>query len=69
MDDETAEIATQYARGRGVSLSKAISELIQLGGRPRSIIKYVDGFPVLDLPRRKEPLTSERVKELENEGW
>ena len=69
MDDETAEIATQYARGRGVSLSKAISELIQMGARPQPRIKYVDGFPMLDLPRRKEPLTTERVKELENEGW
>ena len=69
MDDETAELATQYARGRGVSLSKAISELIQRGARPGARIKYVNGWPVLDLPRRKDPLTSERVKELEDEGW
>ena len=69
MDEETAKIATEYARGRGVSLSKAISELIQRGTRPRARIKYVDGWPVLDLPKRGEPLTSERVKELENEGW
>lgn len=69
LDDETAEIATQYARGRGVSLSKAITELIQRGTRTRPRIKYVDGWPVLDLPKRKEPLTTERVKELENEGW
>ena len=69
MDNETAEIATQYARGRGVSLSKAVSELIQRGARPRARIKYVKGWPVLDLPRRKEPLTTERVKELEDEGW
>ncbi|MGC2108679.1 MAG: DUF6364 family protein [Candidatus Korobacteraceae bacterium] len=68
MDEETAEIATQYARSRGVSLSKAISELIQRGTRPRARIKYVDGWPVLDLPKRTEPLTSERVKELE-EDW
>ena len=69
LDDETAKIATQYARGRGVSLSKAITELIQRGTRTRPRIKYVDGWPVLDLPKRKEPLTTERVKELENEGW
>jgi uncharacterized protein DUF6364 len=68
LDDETAEVATQYARGRGVSLSKAISELIQQGARRRPRIKYVDGWPVLDLPKRKEPLTTERVKELE-EDW
>lgn len=69
MDDETVELATEYARGRGVSLSRAISELIRRGAHPRPRIKYVDRWPVLDLPKRKEPLTTERVKELEEEGW
>lgn len=69
MDDDTAEMAAQYARSRGVSLSKAISELIQSAVHPRPRIKYVDGWPVLDLPKRKEPLTTERVKELEDESW
>lgn len=69
MDEETAKIATEYARGRGVSLSKAISELIQRGTRPRPRIKYVDGWPMLDLPKPKRLLTTERVKELENESW
>ena len=69
LDDETAEVATQYARGRGVSLSKAISELIQRGTRTRPRIKYVDGWPMLDLPKPKRLLTTERVKQLEDEGW
>jgi hypothetical protein len=69
MDEETAKVAAQYARSRGVSLSKAISELIQRGVRPRARIKYVNGWPVLDLPKRKVPLTTERVRELEDEEW
>jgi len=69
MDDDTAEIATQYAQACGLSLSKAISELIQRSARPRARIKYVDGWPVLDLPKRARPLTTERVKELEDESW
>lgn len=69
LDDEAAQIATQYARGQGVSLSRAINELIQRGSRPRPRIKYVDGFPMLDLPKPKKPLTTERVKEMENESW
>jgi hypothetical protein len=69
MDEETAKIAAQYACSRGVSLSKAISELIQRGLRPRARIKYVDGWPVFDLPKRKQPLTTERVRELEDEEW
>ena len=36
MDEETAKVAAQYARSRGVSLSKAISELVQRGLRPRA---------------------------------
>ena len=69
MNEDTARIAKQYARGRGVSLSKAISELIERGARPRARIRYVDGFPLLDLPKPKKPLTTERVKELEDEEW
>jgi hypothetical protein len=67
MDDETAEIATQFARANGLSLSKAISELIQRATRPKARIKYVNGFPMLDLPKPKKLLTTERVKELEEE--
>ena len=69
MDEDTAKVAAQYARSRGVSLSKAISELIQRGIRPRARIKYVNGWPVLALPKRKVPLTTERVRELEDEEW
>ena len=69
MDEDTAKIAIQYARGRGVSLSKAISELIQRGTRPRARIKYVDGWPVFDLPKSGKPLTTEHVKMLEDEEW
>ena len=69
MDEETAKVAALYARSRGVSLSQAISELIQRGTRPRARIKYVDGWPVLDLPKREAPLTTERVRELEDDEW
>jgi len=69
MDEETAKTAKQYARANGLSLSKAISQLIQRATRPKARIKYVNGWPVLDLPKRGKPLTTERVKELEDEAW
>lgn len=69
LDDEAAEIATLYARGRGVSLSRAINELIQRGTHPPARIKYVNGFPMMDLPKPSRPLTTERVKALEDESW
>ena len=67
LDDETAEIAAQYARGRGVSLSRAINELIVRGTRKTPRIKYVDGLPVFDLPKSRRRITTEFVKELEEE--
>jgi hypothetical protein len=67
MDEETAKIAAQYAHSRGVSLSKAISELIQRGTRPRARIKYVNGWPVFDLPKSGKPITTEHVKMLEDD--
>ena len=69
MDEETAEMAKEYARSRCISLSKAISELIHRGKEMRPRIKYVDGWPVMDLPKPKRLLTTERVKELEDESW
>ncbi len=65
LDDESAAIATQYACSHDISLSKAIGELILRGTRPRARIKYVNGFPVFDLPKCGKPITTEQVKALE----
>jgi len=39
--------------------------LIVRGTRRSARIKYVDGLPVFDLPKLKQPITAERVKALE----
>lgn len=62
LEDDIAEVATLYARSRGLSLSRAIGELILRGTRKTARIKFVDGLPVFDLPREKQPITQERVK-------
>jgi hypothetical protein len=67
LDDEAAEIARQYAQGRDLSLSKAINELIVRGTRRTPRIKYVDGLPVFDLPKSRRRITTEFIKELEDE--
>ncbi len=67
LDDDVAAIAVQYARSRDLSLSKAIAELILRGTRKSARIKYVDGLPVFDLPKRRRSTTSEHVKALEND--
>jgi len=65
LDDEVAAIAAQYAESRGLSLSKAIAELIVRATRRSARMKYVDGLPVCDLPKSKHPITGEQVKALE----
>jgi len=67
IDDDVAGIAVQYAKSRDLSLSKAIGELILRGARKTARIKFVDGLPVFDLPREKQPITTERVKAFEAE--
>jgi hypothetical protein len=67
LDDDIAATATQYAESRDLSLSKAIAELIVRAARKSARIKYVDGLPVFDLPKSKQPITSEQVKKLEAE--
>jgi hypothetical protein len=48
-------------------IRKASPKLVQRRANPRARIKYVDGLPVLDLPRPRKLLTTARVKELEAE--
>ena len=67
LDDDTAQVAAQYAKSRNLTLSKAIGELILRGTRRAPRIKFVNGLPVFDLPREKEPITTERVKAFEAE--
>ncbi len=67
LDDEAATIAAQYAKGRDLTLGKAISELIVRATRKGRRIKYVDGIPVFDLGPSEEPITAEQVKALEAE--
>lgn len=67
LDGEAAELAAQYAKARKVTLGKAIGELILRGTRNKSRIKFVDGLPVFDMPKEKDPITTERVKAFEAE--
>jgi hypothetical protein len=67
LDDEVAELAAQYAKARDVTLGKAIGELILRGTRKGSRIKFVDGLPVFDMPKGKNPITTARVKAFEAE--
>jgi hypothetical protein len=68
LNDEASELATLYARGRDISLSRAISELVVRGIDAKPRIKYVDGFPVFDIPQG-EMIPSSRLREIDEDEF
>ncbi len=61
LDDEAEEIVRLYANSRNLSVSKAVSELVQQAVRPRMRIKLVDGIPVFDIPQGRT-ITDEEIR-------
>jgi hypothetical protein len=68
IDNDLFEAAKALAAQKGISLGKAVSELmrrgIQHGGRPRP---RKSGFPVFDVSADARPITLETVKRAEEE--
>jgi hypothetical protein len=72
LDDEIHEFAAYYARARGITLSKAINELIRKAETapppPAPEVEYSDiGLPML--PRTGRTITCEMVKKLDEEEY
>jgi hypothetical protein len=71
LEDETYGFVHYYARGRGISLSAAINELIrkaETAPEPKSEIRRApDGFPLL--PPSGRVITTEMVKQLEEDEF
>jgi len=63
---ETAAMAvSQYVETCGVTISGAVSNLIERSVQKKSRIKYVDGIPVFDVPEDGGMITTEDIKRLE----
>jgi hypothetical protein len=74
LDDDVHEFATYYAHARGITLSAAMNELVRKAEfKPVPVPEYFEferssnGLPLL--PRTGRVLTSERVKQLEEEEF
>ncbi|HEY0757626.1 MAG TPA: hypothetical protein VGD59_00025 [Acidisarcina sp.] len=67
IDDDALKIAKQYAAANGSGLGKAVSELVKRAVAPPLKMRPLkSGFFVYDL-RYGKPVTSQMVKDLQDE--
>jgi hypothetical protein len=63
------EIVERFQTAAGLSMSEAVSILIERSEQPPARIKYVDGWPMADIPLDGEWITTEDVLRAEAEPW
>ena len=68
LDDDVLELAGRQAKLRGVSLGKAVSDLIRKGLKAQTQVRREGGLVVFDLPADSPEVTMETVKRLESES-
>ncbi|MEP6955796.1 MAG: DUF6364 family protein [Chthoniobacterales bacterium] len=68
LDEDSLEIARRFAKGRRISLGKAVSDLLRRGATRPHPSREVNGLTVFDLPEDSPVVSAEKVKQLENEG-
>lgn len=67
LDDDVFERAKKQARLRGVSLGKTISDLARRGLESGPATEVKNGMVVFKLPADSPPVTTEHVRNLEND--
>jgi hypothetical protein len=68
LDDDVLELAARQAKARGLSLGKAVSELMRRGLNAPTPAQERDGVVVFKLPQDSPPVSSEAVRRLQTEG-
>jgi hypothetical protein len=68
LDDEVFELATRQAKQRGVSLGKAVSDLVRRGLNAPAEAEEKNGVVMFKLPSGSREVTTEGVRRLESEG-
>jgi hypothetical protein len=67
IEDEALATLRKYAEDRHLSLGQAASDLISRGAEAVPKFKKKNGWVILDLPPGQPPLTTERVKQIQEE--
>ena len=68
LDDDILELAARQAKLRGVSLGKAVSDLMRRGLSAATPSQDKDGLVVFQLPKDSPKVTTEDVRRIEAEG-
>jgi hypothetical protein len=67
LDDDTVLLAKAYAESRALSLGKAVSDLVRRGLAAERPFRMVNGLCVFELPPDTPVVTTEHVRDLEDE--
>ena len=68
LDDDVAELAARQAKLRGVSLGKAVSDLMRRGLTAPTSFQNQNGIVVFSLPADSPTVTTEEVRRMEADG-
>ena len=68
LDDDILELAARQAKLRGVSLGKAVSDLLRRGLNAPTTAEDKGGLVVFQLPKDSPKVTTEEVRRIESEG-
>lgn len=68
LDDDVAELAARQAKARGLSLGKAVSDLVRRGLTAPTPSTTKDGLVVFRLPPDSPTVTTDDVRRVEAEG-
>ena len=68
LDDDVAELSARQAKSRGVSLGKAVSDLVRRGLNAPTPSADKSGLVVFQLPADSPTVTTDDVRRVEIEG-
>ncbi len=68
LDDDVADLVVRQAKARGVSLGRAVSDLVRRGFQAPASSVAKGGLVVFRLPADSPTVTTDVVRRIESEG-
>lgn len=68
LDDDLLELAARQAKLRGVSVGRAVSDLVRRGIQATTPSQTKEGLVMFRLPKDSPTVTTDEVRRIESEG-